>query len=171
MGAEFDDPSLVENGDGVGVADGGNAVGDEDGGTSAHDGAEMVEDPVFGVGVDARKRIVENQDARAAQNGAGDGGALLLASGECDAALADGGVVAFGEGFDVVSDVGGIGGGLDFVKRGFALFAVVVFVFKGCAEGYVFADGVAEEKCLLRNEADLAPQGIERELADRGVRR
>ncbi len=32
--------------------------------------------------------------------------------------------------------------------------------------GDVFADGVAEEKSLLRNEADLAAQGIERELAD-----
>ena len=115
MGAVFDDASLVEDGDGVGVADGGNAVGDEDGGASAHDFAEVVEDFVFGVGVDAGEGVVEDEDARAAKQGAGDGGALLLASGEGDAAFADGSVVAFGETFDVVGDVGGFGGGFDVV--------------------------------------------------------
>ena len=83
----------------VGVADGGNAVGDEDGGAPAHDFAEMIEDFVFGVGVDAGEGVVEDEDAGAAEKGAGDGGALLLASGESDAALADGGVVAFRESF------------------------------------------------------------------------
>ena len=34
------------------------------------------------------------------------------------------------------------------------------------SEGDVFADGVAEEECLLGNEADMAAQGVERELAD-----
>ena len=120
MGAEFDNASLVQDGDGVGVADGGNAVGDEDGGASAHDFAQVVEDFVFGVGVDAGEGVVENQNARAAQQGAGDGRALLLASGERDAALADRGVVAFGEAFDVVGDVGGFGGGFDVFERGVA---------------------------------------------------
>ena len=125
MGAEFDDASLVEDGDAVGVADGGDAVGDEDGGASAHDFAEMVEDFIFGVGVDAGEGVVEDENARAAQKGAGDGGALLLASGERDAALAYGGVVAFGEAFDVLRDVGGFGGGFDVVERGFAVFAAI----------------------------------------------
>src|ERR1035438_3729954 len=104
----------MEDGDAIGVADGGDAVGDEDGGASAHDFAEMVQDFVFGVGVDAGERVVEDQDAGAAQQGAGYGGALLLASGEGDAALAYRRVVAFGEAFDVVGDVGGFGGGFDF---------------------------------------------------------
>ena len=99
----------------VGVADGGDAVGDEDGGASLHDLAEMVEDFVFGVGVDAGEGVVEDQDAGAAEEGAGYGGALLLASGEGDAALAYRGVVAFGETFYVLGDVGGFGGGLDVV--------------------------------------------------------
>ena len=34
------------------------------------------------------------------------------------------------------------------------------------AEGDVFADGVAEEKCFLRNESDVAAQRVKRELAD-----
>ncbi len=63
----------------------------------------MVEDFVFGVGVDAGEGVVEDEDAGTAEEGAGDGGALLLASGEGDAALADGGVIAIGEGLDVVA--------------------------------------------------------------------
>ena len=60
MGAQFYDASLVEDGDAVGVADGGDAVGDEDGGASAHDFAEMVEDFIFGVSVDAGEGVVED---------------------------------------------------------------------------------------------------------------
>ena len=46
----------------------------------------MVEDFVFRVRVDARERVVEDEDAGAAEQGASDGGALLLASGERDPA-------------------------------------------------------------------------------------
>ena len=116
VGAEFYDASLMEDGDAVGVADGGHAVGDEDGGASAHDFAEMVEDFIFSVGVDAGEGVVADEDAGAAEKGAGDGGTLLLASGKSEAAFADGGVEAFGEAFDVVSDVGGFGGGFDVGK-------------------------------------------------------
>src|SRR6202023_3675292 len=96
VGAYFYDASLVKDGDRVRVADGGNAGGDEDGRASAHDLPEMVEDFVFGMGVDAGEGVVENEDAGAAEKGAGDGGALLLASGGGDAAFADGGVGGFG---------------------------------------------------------------------------
>ena len=108
----------MENGDAVGVADGGDAVGDEDGGASAHQVAEVVEDFVFSVGVDGREGVVEDENAGAAEDGAGDGGALLLASGEGDAALADCCVIAVGEGLDIVSDVGGLGGGVDLGEGG-----------------------------------------------------
>src|SRR5713226_10269902 len=103
----------------------------------------MVEDFVFGVRVDAGEGVVENENAGAAQKGAGDGGALLLASGESDAAFADGGVVAFGETFDVLRYVGGFGSGLDVVE-------IRLAVFLRYAEGDVFADGVAEEESFLR---------------------
>jgi len=75
----------MEDGDAVGVADGGHTMGDEDSGASAHDFPEMVEDLVFGVGVDTGQGVVEDEDAGAAEKGAGDGSALLLASGESDA--------------------------------------------------------------------------------------
>src|SRR3984893_17263463 len=119
----------------------------------------MVEDFVFGVGVNAGEGVVENEDAWAAEKGACNGGALLLASGERDAAFADGGVVAFGETFDVLGNIGGFGGGFDVVQLRLAVFLCY-------AEGDVFADGVAEEEGFLGNEADAAAQRVERELAD-----
>src|SRR5580698_3830334 len=139
----------MEDGDGVGVADGGDAVGDEDGGASAHDFAEMVEDFVFSVRIYAGKRIVEDQNARAAEKSAGDGGALLLASGERDATFAYCGVVAFGETLYVLRDVSGFGGGFNVVELRLA-------VFLRYAVGDVLANGVAEEECFLRYEADVA---------------
>src|SRR5438445_5553067 len=119
----------------------------------------MVEDFVFGVGVDAGEGVVEDEDAGAAQKGAGDGGALLLASGERDAAFAYCCVVAFGEAFDVLRDVGGFGGGFDVVQLRLAIFLRY-------AEGDVFADGVAEKEGFLGNESYVAAQRVERELPD-----
>ncbi len=52
------------------------------------------------------------------EDGSGDGGALLLASGEGDAALAYDGAEAGGEFEDLVGDVGGAGGGFDLLVEG-----------------------------------------------------
>ena len=60
----------------------------------------------LGLGVQGAGRLVEDQDRRVAQDGAGDGEALLLAAGEAVAALADDGVVAVGQRGDVVVDLG-----------------------------------------------------------------
>ena len=54
------------------------------------------QDLPFGIGVDAGERVVKDEDARIAQNGAGDCGALLLAAGKRHAALADDGAEAAG---------------------------------------------------------------------------
>ena len=85
-------------------------MGDEDGGAAVHDLAEAGEDLLFGVGVYGGEGVVEDEDAGVAEDGAGDGGALLLAAGEGDAALADDGLEAAGELEDLGGDVGGGGG-------------------------------------------------------------
>ena len=139
-----------EHGDAVGVAHGGDAVRDEDGGAALHDLAQVIEDALFGLGVDAGERIVEHQDARIANHRAGDGGALLLAAGKSDAALANHRVVSLGKTLDVPGDVGSFGDAAD--------LGVVASVR---AEGNVFADGVAEQKSLLRHEADILAQQCE----------
>ena len=103
---------------------------------------------LFGVGVDGGEGVVEDEDAGIADDGAGDGGALLLAAGECDAALADHGVEALGELEDFGADVRDDGGVFDCSGGGV-----------GDAEGDVLADGVGEEKGLLRDEADVGGEG------------
>src|SRR5438309_2095115 len=58
------------------------------------------------VGVEAAGGLVEQEDGRVAQDGAGDGDALPLAAGQLHAALADAGLVAVGERRDEVVGVG-----------------------------------------------------------------
>ena len=50
------------------------------------------------LGVERAGRLVEQQDRRVAQDGAGDGDALALAAGQRHAALAEQGVVALRQG-------------------------------------------------------------------------
>ena len=104
MGAEFYDLSMVKDSNTVGIAHGGDAVRNEDGGAPPHDFTEVVEDLVFGVGVDAGECVVENQNPRIANQGAGNGSALFLAAGEGDAQLTNPFVVAIGQADDEVVD-------------------------------------------------------------------
>ena len=110
VAADFDDAAVVEHSDLVGVAHGGNPVGDEDGGGSCGIVAESAQDALFGVGIDAGQGVVEDEDGGAAQQGAGDGGALFLSAGKRDAAFADDGFKALRELLELLADVGGFGG-------------------------------------------------------------
>jgi len=110
VGAEFDDASAMQHGDAVRIAHGGDAVGDEDGGASRHHVAQVVEDLVFGVGVDAGERVVKDQDPWIPNQRAGDRCTLLLSAGERDAALADQSFVTLRKSFDVDRNIGGVGG-------------------------------------------------------------
>ena len=65
------------------------------------------------LGVERAGGLVEQQDRRVLQEGAGDGDPLALAAGEARARLADQGVVAVRQGGDEVVGGGGAGGGLD----------------------------------------------------------
>ncbi len=71
---------------------GGDAVGYENGGALFHQFAKTPENPLLGIGIDAGKGVVQDQNFRPAQNGARQGGALLLAAREGDAALANHGI-------------------------------------------------------------------------------
>ena len=97
MGAALDDPAGVEHDDLVGVADRGQPVGDGDGGAAGRQGVDGLLYGALGAGVEGAGGLVEDEDRRVAQDGAGDGEALLLAAGEAVAALADEGVVAVGQ--------------------------------------------------------------------------
>ena len=128
------------------------AVRDQDHGAAPHHLGKAVQNALLGQRVHARKRVVQNQNARVAQKRAGNGGALLLSAGKRDPALANHGLITVGEGFDIARQAGQLGGPPDFV------FGRVLH-----PESDVLRDRSAEQKRLLRNEADVAPQlrGIE----------
>ena len=91
---------------------------------------------------------------RIEQHGAGDRQPLPLAAGEVEAAFAEDGVVAVRQGGDEVVGRGDLRGLFDLGERRL-----------GMAEGDVGRDGVAEQKCLLKDEADVPPQVVEIEIA------
>ena len=70
-------------------------------------------DQRLALGVDLAGELVEDQDARVAQDGAGQGDPLLLAAGQLGAGLADARLVALGQLQDEVVGEGPLGGFLD----------------------------------------------------------
>ena len=78
-----------------------------------------------------------------------------MSAGEGNAALADHGLKALRKLFELLADVGGLGGFEQFFRAGV-----------GRAEGEVFADGLAEQKGFLADHADVAAQRGEGVVAD-----
>ena len=96
----FADAALVEHHDLVGAADGGKPVGDHDDGAMFHQVGQRLLYQHFALGVQMAGGFVENQDGRVLEQRAGDGDALALSAAEARAAIADHGVVAFGQALD-----------------------------------------------------------------------
>ena len=109
----------------------------------------------FGLGVYAGGGFVQDKDAGIAEDGPGNGEALAFTTGDADAPLANGGVVAFREVEDKVVGVGGRRRGDDFVHGGF-----------GFAVGDVLGHGAVEEKGVLEDDPDLFSKGLEADVAD-----
>ena len=117
--------------------------------------AQSAQDALFGVGVDAGQGVVEDQDGRAAHQGARDGRALFLSAGQRYAAFARPWFEALRKFLELLPDVGGFRGFEQFFGAGV-----------GRAEGEVLADCLAEEEGLLRHHADVAAQRGQRIVAD-----
>ena len=91
--------ATLQHDDLVSVDDGGEAVGDDQRGAVGGDevlSADLISSSVFEA-VERRGGLVEDQDRRALEDGAGDGDALLLAARQLETALADRRVVALGQ--------------------------------------------------------------------------
>jgi hypothetical protein len=151
----LDDAPGLQHDDLVGVDDGRKAVGDGQHGPVAAEGAQFFLNGALGLGVERGGGLVEDQDRRVLEDGAGDGDALLLAAGELEAALADHRVIAARQGGDEVVDAGGAGGGLDLAACG----AVAPI-------GDVVADGVVEQHRVLGHHADGGAQRVLVDIAD-----
>ena len=147
MLALLDDLAAIEHDDVVGMHDGGEAMRDDEARALARHAFERVLDLALGMAVERRGRLVEHQDRRRLQDGAGDRHALLLAAGEFQAALADQRVVALRQRHDEVVDLGEPRrlAHLGLARIGFAV-ADVVF------------DRVVEQHGILRHHADRRPE-------------
>ena len=81
---------LVQDEDLVHVLDRREAVRDGDRRAARHQDVQGVADQDLGLGVDARRRLVEDEDPRIEGEGAGERQQLLLADRQRGAALGDG---------------------------------------------------------------------------------
>ena len=100
------DPALVEDEDPVQRAHRREAVGDHDRGAPLHQPLHRLLDQRLRLRVEARGRLVQDQDRRIGQEGAGHGHALALAARQLHAALAHQGAVALGQAHDEVVRIG-----------------------------------------------------------------
>ena len=153
MGPFLHDPPAVEHHDPRRILHCGEAVGDDHGGLAREGRAQVVEDRRLGLGVDRRQGVVEEEDRRVLGQRPGDGGALLLAAGEVDAALPQERVVAVRQRGQRLGELGLFGAPLE---------APVV----GHPEEDVLAHGGAEEEGLLRHVAYGPAKVGERDPAD-----
>ena len=129
-------------------------MGDEGYGAAVEGTGQGAGDDGFGARIERGGGFVEDEDAGIAQQGACEGDALALAGGDGAAALADDGVVGFGEGLDEVVDGGIAGAGANFIESG-----------AGLSVGDIFADGGAEEEGSLLDEGDVGAKIMHAEIA------
>ena len=122
-------------------------MGDGDGGAAGHQAVQGVLHDAFGFGVQRGGGLVQDQDRRVLEDGAGDGQALALSAGELGPAVADVRVVALGLLHDEVMGVGDLRGGDDLLPGG-----------SFHAEGDVVENGVVEQDRIL---VHIAHQGAE----------
>src|SRR6266851_750001 len=99
------------------------------------------------VQVDGTRRLVENQDRRVLQEGAGEGDPLAFAAGEAHAALADGGSVAFRQTANKVVDFSRLRRRYDLVLGG-----------ARPAVSNVLGDARREQDGLLQHDGELTTQ-------------
>ena len=148
VGADGDHAPGLHDDDAVGAAHRGRAVGDDQDRAVPHQGAQRLLDLGLGLGVGHGGGLVEEKDGGVQQDGAGDGDALLLAAGQGRVPAQDG-VVASGQGHDLLVNAGDPGGGAHLVQVGV-----------GPSERDVLPDRGAEELGVLEDEGDGGVEGL-----------
>src|SRR6476660_3367814 len=156
--APLDTLTMVEHDAVVGVDHGGETMGDDERRALARDPLQRVLDLLLSVAVERRGRLVEHEDGRRFEDGAGDGHALLLAARELQSPLAHERVVALRQRYDKVVDLGKFRRLAHLAVAG--LWAPIADVVEnGVVEQHGVlgdhADGGAER--ALRNVADILP--------------
>ena len=134
------------------------AMGDHDHGAAARVGLELAQQLFLGGGVERAGRLVEDQDARVADQRAGDAEKLALAHRQPLAALAQHGVVALRQALDEIVRADELGHGDD-----------AAGILVDHAHGDVLAHRAGEELHVLRHAADLGAQLRRRDVGDVGA--
>ena len=111
---------------------------------SRHEPLQRLLHRLFRLGVQCRCGLIQDKDARVLQEGARDRDALALPAAELDPALADARIVALRHRLDEVVGVRSQGSRLDLPLGRIQL-----------AVDDIIAHGAAEERRLLRDDADL----------------
>ena len=148
--AEVGDAAVFDERDASRQAQRRTPVGDEDGRAPGHELAQRRVDRLLGRGVDGRRRVVEQEHPRVAEDGAGEGDALALAAREREAALADDRGEAVGQRLDEPGRSGRFRGGPHRRVGGV-----------GRAVGDVRVHGVGEQEGVLEHDPDLAAERVE----------
>jgi hypothetical protein len=141
VAAQLQQPAIVEHGDAVGGTDGGEPVCHHHRGAAAHQARQRLLYEALGLVVERRGGLVQDEDGRVLEDGAGDGHALALAARQARATVAHDGVVAVRQRLDEVVGVGRVGSGDDLLGRGLQP-----------AVADVLAHRAAEERGLLRHQ-------------------
>jgi len=102
---------------------------------------------LFRLSIDGACCLVEDEDSRVAEYGAGDRNTLFFAAGEAVASLTDVSVVAIRLGEDEVVRIGSLGSSQNLIDGGF-----------GPGVDDVVEYGATEEESLLQDDADLAAE-------------
>src|SRR5215472_13696204 len=92
VAARLDDAAGVDDDDAVGTLDRRQSVRDDDARAALHQSAERLLDEALGLGVERRRRLVEDEDRRVLEDRARDREALPLAARELARVVADDGV-------------------------------------------------------------------------------
>ena len=129
-------------------------MGEDQGGAALHQPIEGLLDDRLALGVDRRQRLVEDQDGRVAEEGAGDGDALALAAGQAHPALAHDGLIALGQARDELVGVGRPRRRLQLRRRRL-----------GLAHAQVLLHGAVEEIRVLAHDGDGAAQLVDAQVA------
>src|SRR5216684_6065594 len=145
--AVLDDAAALEGDDAIDAADGRKSVGDDEHGPALDDPPHIVLDDALALVIESARRLVEDQNSRIHDEGAGDGDPLLLPAREAAASLADDGVITFGQLQDEVVRAGERGGGDDTLHR-----------HRRIGERNVVPHRRVEEDVFLQHDSDLPAQ-------------
>ena len=148
--ARLDDAALIEDQDAVGGDHARQPMREDQGRASGRQAVNRLLDHRLVFSIDRGESLVEDQDRRVAQQGAGNRQALALPPRQHDPPLADHRGVALRQGHDELVGVGIARRRLDFFPLGI-----------GLAEPQIILDGAVEQIGVLVDDGDHPPECLE----------